>query len=48
MITGSQVTLDGVVECYADKQAAVDAALWVGEADIVVDRIRVGQPARAD
>lgn len=47
-ISGSAVTLDGVVECYADKEAAVDAALWAGEADVIVDRIVVGQQAPAD
>jgi hypothetical protein len=47
-ITGSQINLDGAVAYYADMQAAVDAGLWVGEADFVLDRICVGQPVRAD
>ena len=39
--TGSGITLDGVVDSYADKEAAVDAALWAGEADVIIDRISV-------
>ena len=40
-IAGAQVTLDGTVDAYPDKEAAVDAALLAGEAEVVVDRVAV-------
>ncbi len=46
-ITGGQVALDGTVDRYADKRAAVDAALLAGEAETVVDRVRVAPNSAA-
>jgi len=44
-VLGGQVMLDGVVGSPDDKQDAVDAALLAGEAEVVVDRIRVRDDA---
>lgn len=44
-ISGDRVMLDGTVDAYAEKEAALDAALLAGEAEVVVDRIRVRRPA---
>lgn len=43
IVNGPQVILDGTADAHVDKVAALDAALLVGEAEVVIDRIAVGR-----
>lgn len=44
-VSGDHVILEGAVDRYSDKEAALAAAMRAGEADIVTDRIVVRRTA---